>query len=724
MDQWQGRYDQGWGKNLYPEAYSHPAKVSFKLAERIYAHAIENHWIEKGGLVLDPFGGICGFGFHAMANGLNFVAVELEAKFVKLGEQNIDLWHRQLSGWPNLGTARIIQGDSRKLKDVFNGADILISYPPYVESLGKGKSGIDWSKQADRKTSHPHGYNGEGYGVVIEKADLVVSSPPYAEGEKGHPSLGSVNNDNWGKDGRDITRRRGKTGEYGLTPGNLANLKEGKFEMVVGSPPYAESLERSGGIDSSKSKHIGGPNSQMNNSDTRYGRSTGQIGSLREGDFNSVIGKFDSELIEFFWSNIVKDECWEWTGTLHNEGYGQFRFKGKRYFSHRLSWEIHFGSVPKNLLVCHKCDNPKCVNPDHLFVGTLGDNWRDCCEKKRAWMFTNPEKQPRGEDQGSAKLTEEQVKKIYERYHAGGETIEGLAKEYGVSRHPIWTIIHKKAWNHVLGSMKEGSFDLCVSSPPYNKPFSQEHSGRGNGDRGIEPSEKGAFVRYGNSEGQLEGMKEGSFDLCVSSPNFPTDQPCQSQSIAKKDYHAFTRGDGTKRDHQMRSDGNLGNSSSDTFWSASREIVQQCFDLLKPNGHTIWVCKDYVKNKKRVPFSDRWLALCESVGFKLVCRHQAMLKKDHNQMHWLGEQIKSLTERKSFFRRNAEDKAISEKFWKKIDPEIQDEYIEKAKLMVTYKPTEKKIIQKAQILLWKDFLKPVEEVETTIDFEDVICLVK
>jgi hypothetical protein len=113
---------------------------------------------------------------------------------------------------------------------------------------------------------------------------------------------------------------------------------------------------------------------------------------------------------------------------------------------------------------------------------------------------------------------------------------------------------------------------------------------------------------------------------------------------------------GESKNANGESKGNLGNSSGDTFWSASRIILEQCFELLKPNGHAIFVCKDYIKAKKRVPFSDRWLALCESVGFKLVCRHQAMLVKSHGTQVTIHGDEEITTERKSFFRRLAESK--------------------------------------------------------------------
>ncbi len=122
-DIWNRCYDGSWKDLIVDAAFSHPAKVSFKLAERIYEHIIAEGWAEKGSVVLDPFGGIGGFGFHAMMNGLNWIGVELEAKFVALGQQNIELWEKRFRNWPNLGTARIIEGDSRKLKEKF--------FPPF-----------------------------------------------------------------------------------------------------------------------------------------------------------------------------------------------------------------------------------------------------------------------------------------------------------------------------------------------------------------------------------------------------------------------------------------------------------------------------------------------------------------------------------------------------------------------------------------------------------------
>lgn len=121
---WYGCYDGSWqSAPLVAEAYAHPAKVSFNLAERIYRHMLAEGWLQPGDAVLDPFGGIGGFAFHAALLGLDWVGVELEQRFVDLGNQNLDLWrNRYAPHWPHYGTARLLQGDSRRLVEVVTGA--------------------------------------------------------------------------------------------------------------------------------------------------------------------------------------------------------------------------------------------------------------------------------------------------------------------------------------------------------------------------------------------------------------------------------------------------------------------------------------------------------------------------------------------------------------------------------------------------------------------------
>lgn len=334
-DTWQGCYDSSWKGEIVPEAFSHPAKVARGLISQIYAHAFEQGWLKASDSVVDCFGGICGTGLDALWRGLNYTAVELEEKFVKLGEQNLALWNRKYGSKAGWGTGRIIQGDSRRLAEIIAGVNLELT------------------------------------GV-----NLICSSPPFSDSLNNKPSR------------QILAGSGGRMGEsckseecYGSTSGNLGNMPMGEPPaMIVGSPPYESAISSDGsGIDWSK------------------------------------------------------------------------RRDGRTYSTDQ-----------------------------------------------------------RGEE---------------------------LAGRYG------------------------------------------------------------------------------------------------------------------------QTNGNIGNQSGPTFWTAAAEIVAQCHQVLRPGGHAIWIVKDFVRKGKRVPFSDQWQALCEAKGFTLVCRHRAMLVKNHGQQGLLEGGSKELkTERKSFFRRLCEKK--------------------------------------------------------------------
>lgn len=131
--------------------------------------------------------------------------------------------------------------------------------------------------------------------------------------------------------------------------------------------------------------------------------------------------------------------CWEWTGATSN-GYAQFQMFDQRMIASRISWALFVEDVPPDLDVLHVCDNPKCVNPDHLFLGTQQDNADDMVRKER---------QARGSRHGMSLLNEESVKAIRSKFKPRVCTMRMLAREYKVSLATISDIIRWKTWRHL-----------------------------------------------------------------------------------------------------------------------------------------------------------------------------------------------------------------------------------------------------------------------------------
>lgn len=144
-----------------------------------------------------------------------------------------------------------------------------------------------------------------------------------------------------------------------------------------------------------------------------------------------------------FWSKVNKtDGCWEWTG---NKGYGYGHFwigtkaTGRDHLAHRVSYEWAYGPIPAGMDVCHKCDNPACIRPDHLFLGDHATNMRDRTAKRR-------DNAPKGERNNKARLTWEAVRAIRAAYAVGDVTLKTLATQHGVSVPVVSKVVRGEAW--------------------------------------------------------------------------------------------------------------------------------------------------------------------------------------------------------------------------------------------------------------------------------------
>ena len=153
--------------------------------------------------------------------------------------------------------------------------------------------------------------------------------------------------------------------------------------------------------------------------------------------------QLSSKQKERYWSRVDKNtstECWHWTGTKDNRNYGVFYVNPKIVKAHRLALILDGTDVPSSKCVMHKCDNPQCVNPNHLSVGTLADNNQDKQNKMRHVY---------GEGNHTCKLSEQDVKNIRNTPRERGYLVK-LSEKYNVSKPTIEAIVYNKSWKHLL----------------------------------------------------------------------------------------------------------------------------------------------------------------------------------------------------------------------------------------------------------------------------------
>lgn len=143
-----------------------------------------------------------------------------------------------------------------------------------------------------------------------------------------------------------------------------------------------------------------------------------------------------------FWPRVQKSEgCWLWIGNIGTDGYGKFWLRGRTTHAHRVAYELTRGPIQIDdpRFVCHRCDNPPCCNPEHLFLGTHRENTDDMIQKGRSTA---------GERSGNAKLTNDEVRAMRNQ-HVQGVPIPELAKRFGISATNAHSVVRRRTWRHI-----------------------------------------------------------------------------------------------------------------------------------------------------------------------------------------------------------------------------------------------------------------------------------
>lgn len=146
--------------------------------------------------------------------------------------------------------------------------------------------------------------------------------------------------------------------------------------------------------------------------------------------------------LKTFEEQIVRNDksgCLEWTGSVVRGGYGYIIRKRKKIMAHRYWYELHVGPIQPGEVLCHRCDNPRCIEPKHLFIGSQAENISDKVRKSR---------QARGEKIATAILTAEQVVALRQEYAEGARQVD-LASKYGIHQTSVSLIVRRKNWPHI-----------------------------------------------------------------------------------------------------------------------------------------------------------------------------------------------------------------------------------------------------------------------------------
>ena len=615
---WHRLYREGWGKNrLRPESFAHPAKNSYGLSVRIYEHALEEGWIKPGQTVLDPFAGIGGFALEAMRHGLHFVGVELELRFCDMG-QGCDCTGIGKEDWARF------QGRWDKAR-YQNGRHWC---PECLMKAGM---------VAGEREFKPLPLPGTEWATIVKTRQVSVfdaaPSASYARNSGKIPCTGAHryhgNIETW--------KAQGMAGTAVIVQGDSRRLGEvlERASLCLSSPPYANSIQGNSGADAIRKRIAEGRykglrpdvwTSPRNIAGSTYGdgysAGPANLGNLPDTGFEAALALGSPP----------------YTGV---EGFHDKQFADKWGPKQvRTVTPAGYGDEPGQLAQMLEGDLVLAISSPPFLAQSGGTNVT-----------------AKGGPLADASLLK--------RHSAGNQAAAGYGSEEGqLAQMPPGD--HTEA----LGAGAEtGKAQACISSPPF-KTWSGKQSEESQW-RDMRKLRVGSDREaYGGTEGQLAQMNDKDFVAVISSPPY-IDQPITSARCFKNRFNEMPLAkDAVKAENigYSSSEDNLCNAKRDTFWAASRQILEEVYKVLAPGGHAIWVVKMFVRNKQLVDFPGQWEALCQSVGFKTVCKHRAWLNKNADIMQTTldGDEVSMEKWYKSFFRILCEKKGAPRIDWELV----------------------------------------------------------
>jgi hypothetical protein len=610
-----------------------------------------------------------------------------------------------------------------------------IGSPPYIDSVNSdGPGGIDWEKanRPDRKRE-----TGNGPGV---QGNMIMS--------------------------------------YGKTQGQLGAMPEGQPTATIGSPPFVGSVgsddpDKRGGLFRDPRR------SGDRNLTGEYGETEGQLGGMVEGELQTENIRQSNSFIYLFFFSPNDSIAALVEISVPSNILAYLSFRGVPVFSidfndsvaigqeeiSEISSDLILSSIDnsfvikefgKNILKSTLFSLPitmnRAINPTPIFEAMRLN--KEVLFANKA-LFFNASFSEVTQTSNGAEFTLTSIdsrligKKFFSALQTGLVNFGSLVDPDA----PNGTIICPAfgiSGRNVKRFSASSANDSYLSVSPISKAFTGAKFTSSSSDFGgfdlelcialltgdinkcshllTTPSKINPILTQSDGSGNSRPPVEG----VISSPPF-------EESIPQHDKSFLVPHDSTgnlKADYGY-TDGQLGNESRETFWAAARTILEQCYQILPPGGVSIWVVKDFVRDDKRVPFGMQWRQLCEAVGFEHLETHRALLvNRKGEQMTIDGETVELKTERKSFFRLLHQNNQKAKMHWETLGRSDKARYLREShrECWDSYnfdngakdasQPTRNRIRENARKMTWVGAGKPDYEIETSIDYEEVVCMRK